>query len=102
MIRPDTLAYLVKRATESGLDPAVLGIEKPYESWTYDFAVIYGGALDESFEATTAYEVNIADWIAEMLRAESEADADHADWVVIVTREEFGAGNTIYRVSSES
>lgn len=114
-VRPETREHILLRAHQSGIDvskftfepsfdfeddPTVNGGVQPDD--LYEFSVIYGGALDESFYMLTdVYEVNIADWIAELLRTESEADADHGDWSVIVTEYAYeDAGVQRYRVDS--
>lgn len=109
-IRQITKDHLLARAKDSGLMEVDLGIEpewdeesnEPLPDNLYEIAVIYGGGLDESFYIQTDYEVNIADWVAEMLKQESEADADHADWSVIVSTVTLNdTSETHYRVSSD-
>lgn len=65
----------------------------------YDIAVIVEGGLDEDFSVKTIYEVNIADWIAELLQEQASAQG-FGSWEVIVT-ESGDSGVVRYRCSSE-
>lgn len=86
IIREDTLAHVVQRAQESGISPGALGLEALEEdSNVVQLSVIYGGALDEEFFLYADHASDVARWVGELCQTESEADADHADWSIILT-----------------
>jgi hypothetical protein len=98
-IRPETREHILLRAHQSNINVDEWVFETR-QAGAFEYSVIYGGALDESFEAYVGnYEVTVADWIAELLRAESEADADHSDWSVLV--HQLDSPDTHYRITSE-
>lgn len=72
--------------------------ERPYAEDVYEIAIIFGGALDESFYVGGIYEVNIADLLAEQCKEEA-AKQDGESWEVIVS-EPNDTGVVRYRVSS--
>src|SRR4051812_28788785 len=95
-VRPETRQHIESRMREEGIPLEAIKwepdmffedsrSEDPIPEDLYEIAVIYGGALDESFCIITCYEVNLVDWIAEMCMTESLADADHESWSVIAT-----------------
>jgi hypothetical protein len=97
----DTTRKLIeRRAAESNIELSKLGLEPDLNTWfddefqlkvgvelpanLYEISVIFGGALDEEFLVWTDYEVNIADWIAEQCREESEKQDDET-WEILVS-----------------
>jgi hypothetical protein len=73
---------------------------RPYADDVYEIAVIFGGALDETFYVGGIYEVNVADLLAEQCREEA-AKQDGESWEIIVS-EPNDTGVVRYRVSSEN
>lgn len=96
-----TRDYLLKRATESGLKWEQLAVDFE-EDPVYEVSVIYGGSLDEDFYlGDTGYEVNIADWIAELCAREASTDSE--SWEILVTEYlEEDAGPVRYRVTDQT
>lgn len=116
-ISEQSRAYIEYRARQSGIDLEKLGLEPempdleseadevPIPDNLYEISVIYAGALDESFYVQSDYEVNIADWLAELCRNDvaNETQSSSSSWEVIVTEYAHeDAGAVRYRVSDES
>ena len=126
-----TYAYIRTRAEQSNISVDQLGImpcmsvkgDEDDERWEYcmlpfnhegvdeyepqpdnlfTFSVIVDGALDEEWNARTIYEVNIADWIKELLDQELDVhEGETADYLILVTRYAFNdVGEQVYRISS--
>lgn len=79
---------IVHAAKSAGLKPKDLGLDSEgnpsNQAPRFEFFVEYGGALDESFlVGYTMYEVNMADWIAQDLAAQSVRDGGES-WTVEV------------------
>lgn len=114
-IRPDTKAYIEKRASESGIvcgpveDTQVIFVDaqasasdmfaqmSSSESPLWMLSVIYGGYADEDFLIMAEEPVarSITDWIGEMCRTEHETDPDHPAWSVELFRAD---NHIVYRV----
>lgn len=92
VLRAETLAWIMQRATETNVplgefDPTVeIDIAEPPITDLYQVAVFYGGSLDESFYFVSPRELAtlIAEWIGQDCQRESDNDADHAKWKVIL------------------
>lgn len=92
-----------ERARRSNIGEANLALEpENEENQKFLVTVLIQGAVDDEFYlGDTIYEVNVADWIAENLQGLGELNSDVEDWEVLVTVDNFGAGETHYRISSE-
>lgn len=92
IIREGTLSWIMQRAEETDtllgdFQPTVpIDISEPPVEGLHQIAVFYGGKLDESFYfvTTESMALKIADWVAEDCKRESDADADHAPWKVVL------------------
>lgn len=93
-IHPETEAYVLMRAEQSNVSDRIK-CEDPDGDFT--ISVIVGGALDEEFSiSANGYEVNVADWIAELL---TETVTDES-WSVYVYPE--NDNTAVYRVDNYS
>jgi hypothetical protein len=86
-ISASTREYVESRAAESNISFGKLGID---ESEEVTISVIYSGALDEEFDMSSHFAINVADWIAEDLARMNEP------WTVTVTQ----YGDEVYRTAS--
>lgn len=82
MLSDEVKQYLVKRAEQSNVldriefEPVEFGSDKSY----FQITGIFGGALDEEFVVSGMYEINVADWLAEVYMSEDSPET----WMIDV------------------
>lgn len=124
IMQESTRELITRRAAQSGIPIERLGLDPDFDKWyddkgepkggtfaeigalfpdnLYEISVIFGGALDESFYVETDYEVNIADWIAEQCREESDKQGGEQWEIIVSSYMHDDCGPVRYRVTDES
>jgi hypothetical protein len=104
-----TRIYVEERAKEANIAFEDLGIDPEwYETeeghiipeFVREIAVIYGGALDETFYLDAKYAHEVCNWIADQCR-ECAVEDDGESWTVILSVPGYEDSETIYKVSSD-